>query len=269
MTREKLFDQLWMDYIQFNLAAEKIVFLFKQRGEIIVNDHIAFRTFNDSRINIEKFKSHFIPLGYEEVGDYDFKVKKLSAIHLEHKFDMHAPKIFISQLRLEEFSDYLQDTVQEILNQVSPEQLYNYGFVFSGRLWNTPSYKTYQKLREESEYAAWLYAFGFRANHFTINVNQLNSFTDLFEVNEYLKENGFHLNTYGGEIKGSKEKLLEQSSTLASKVKVGFSEGLYEIPGCYYEFARRHVNKLGEQFNGFIADSANKIFESTDISIQR
>ena len=31
------------------------------------------------------------------------------------------------------------------------------------------------------------------------------------------------------------------------------------IPGCYYEFALRHNN-----FDGFIAGSADKIFESTD-----
>jgi hypothetical protein len=32
-----------------------------------------------------------------------------------------------------------------------------------------------------------------------------------------------------------------------------------DIPACYYEFALRHNN-----FDGFIAGSADKIFESTD-----
>jgi hypothetical protein len=32
-----------------------------------------------------------------------------------------------------------------------------------------------------------------------------------------------------------------------------------KIPGCYYEFALRYNN-----FDGFIAGSADKIFESTD-----
>ena len=33
----------------------------------------------------------------------------------------------------------------------------------------------------------------------------------------------------------------------------------HNIPGCYYEFALRHSG-----FDGFIAGSADKIFESTD-----
>ena len=33
----------------------------------------------------------------------------------------------------------------------------------------------------------------------------------------------------------------------------------HDITGCYYEFALRH-----NKFDGFIAGSADKIFESTD-----
>ena len=43
---------------------------------------------------------------------------------------------------------------------------------------------------------------------------------------------------------------------------VDFTEGMEEIPSCYYEFALRYP-KDGELFQGFVAASADKIFEST------
>ena len=83
-------------------------------------------------------------------------------------------------------------------------------------------------------------------------------------VNDFLKEEGYPLNSSGGEIKGNPEQLLEQSSTLADRVEVSFADGVQIIPGCYYEFALRYPDKEGRIFSGFIAGSADKIFESTD-----
>lgn len=68
----------------------------------------------------------------------------------------------------------------------------------------------------------------------------------------------------GGEIKGTPKELLEQSSIKAGIVKIDFSEGAFEIPGCYYEFARRYPDENGSIYSGFIAKSADKIFESTN-----
>jgi hypothetical protein len=107
---------------------------------------------------------------------------------------------------------------------------------------------------------------GFCANHFTVNVNELENFDSLEEVNDFLEYKKYQLNSSGGKIKGSKEDLLEQSSVLADKIEVEFQEGRFEVTSCYYEFAFRHeVN--GELFKGFIANSADKIFESTDMLI--
>ncbi|MEX0981299.1 MAG: DUF1338 family protein, partial [Bacteroidales bacterium] len=110
----------------------------------------------------------------------------------------------------------------------------------------------------------WVAVYGYRANHFTISINHLNQFNSIQKVNEFLKENGFRLNSSGGEVKGTPEQLLEQSSTLADTISVEFKEGTSEIPSCYYEFARRYSDKNGQLFSGFIAGSADKIFESTD-----
>ena len=43
-----------------------------------------------------------------------------------------------------------------------------------------------------------------------------------------------------------------------------FSDGTRTIPACYVEFALRHPDADGALFGGFIADSADRIFESTD-----
>ena len=137
--------------------------------------------------------------------------------------------------------------------------------MWSGASWKR-SFKTYDALYKESEYAAWTYAYGFRANHFTVNVNQLKKFSDLPKLNNFIKSNGFQLNQSGGEIKGTPEEMLEQSSTMAKDVALEFEEGTYKIPACYYEFAKRYPMADGNLYQGFIAKSADKIFESTNKS---
>ncbi len=37
-----------------------------------------------------------------------------------------------------------------------------------------------------------------------------------------------------------------------------------EIPSCFYEFAKRYPQADGELYTGFVAASADKIFESTN-----
>ncbi|HPE34496.1 MAG TPA: DUF1338 family protein [Bacteroidales bacterium] len=97
----------------------------------------------------------------------------------------------------------------------------------------------HNQLRRESEYAAWLYVYGFCANHFTGSVNGLKKFNSVEKVNSFLKENGFQINDSGGEIKDTSADLLEQLSIKSEMIMVDFEEGTFEIPGCYYEFARR------------------------------
>ncbi len=264
MSYQNLFKTLWDDYTRRNPHAKKVYDTFIARGETVANDHIALRTFNDPRVGVDKLGSIFEAYGYEEKGTYDFHAKKLFAKHYEHS-DPAAPKVFISELLIGNFSHELQTSVKNCIDQIpldtlTPEELIN-----SATSWQL-SHATYKKLLTESEYAAWLYAFGFCANHFTVNVNALHTFTDLADVNSFLKKNGFKLNAAGGEIKGTRQECLEQSSTLAEETTVKFSEGDKQIPSCYYEFAKRYPLPNGELYTGFIAASADKIFESTDVS---
>jgi len=257
MNIDLLLDKMWKMYTSYTPSANQISKLF---NEEVTNDHIAFRTFNTEHLSINRQAKFLEQYGYYHGGDYDFKVKKLKAIHLEND-DENRPKIFLSELLCEEFSNELQNVVVEISEKtkdISPEEL-----LLGGRKWNI-DLETYNTLAKESEYASWLYIWGFCPNHFTISVNHLENFSSLIEVNNLLKKNNFKLNISGGEIKGSKEELLEQSSILADEMPVFFGNSKQILPSCYYEFAKRYPGKDGKIYQGFVAKSADKIFESTN-----
>ena len=171
--------------------------------------------------------------------------------------------MFISELKVEECSPELQAIVAKLVAQVDASKLEGQDFLFGGRLWNL-DFQDYKQLATESEYASWLAAHGYGANHFTVSVNQLNEFTEVQAVNDHLSASGFTINSVGGQVKGSPEVLLEQSSTMADKVEVEFSEGVELVPGGFYEFAKRYPMANGELYTGFVAASADKIFESTN-----
>lgn len=256
-----LLDKMWQDYVAINPLAQKIHDLLSKGEKGIVNDHIALRTFNHPRVTVDVIARPFIDSGYAYSGDYHFPEKKLYAKSYLHP-DANQPKIFISELKLEEFSPALRETVNKLVDQIPKGSEHNFDFTSSGRPWKV-STKIYEDLLKESDYAAWVAAFGYRPNHFTVYINDMKNFSDIRVLNDYLKNNGFKLNASGGEVKGTPEVLLEQSSTLAGNVEVKFEDGSLTIPACYYEFAKRYAGKDGKIYQGFVAASADKIFEST------
>jgi hypothetical protein len=264
MNYQDIFERLWQDYITQNPATKKVYDLLVMEGETIVNDHIAFRTFNDPRIGIDVLAKVFIKNGYEFRGEYHFEQKKLYARHFEHKTDPLAPRVFISELLVDQFSDHMKLVVNEWVNSIPVSLLKSDELIFAGSIITNPSYKVYEKLRIESEYAAWLYVNGFCANHFTVSVNALKEYDTIEKINTFLKNNGFQLNDANGEIQGTPADLLEQSSIKAGIIRVPFQEGDFDIPGCYYEFALRYPDQDGKLYSGFVAKSADKIFESTN-----
>lgn len=259
-----IFDRLWSDYTSQNPEVKRVYDSFIQEGEAVINDHIAFRTFNDPRINIDVLSRPFLQSGYERKGEYTFEKKHLFARHFEHTSRKDAPRVFISALKVEDFSEFLQKTVKDIIDRMPAAVLRSDELIYAGNVWGKPSFEVYEQLRKESEYAAWVYVYGFRANHFTVSVNGLKKLDTLEKVNQFLKNKGFLLNDSEGEIKGTPQELLEQSSTKAGIIDIEFKEGVYSIPSCYYEFARRYPDSNGKLYSGFIAKSADKIFESTD-----
>lgn len=260
MAAESLFDSLWASYITHAPHALHIYKGLVALGEQPLNDHIALRTYGLEGMQIEDLARAFVDCGYERIEAYAFEEKKLDAWHYAHPEG--GPKVFISALRVESLSDEAAACIRTLASQLQDGASRDPIFVNSGRHWRLDA-ATYERLREESEYAAWLAAFGFRANHFTILVNALKHFDSLAALNAHVEAEGLALSDAGGRIKGSPEVGLTQSSTRAQPVNVEFSDRTLRIPGSYYEFALRHEVD-GQLFDGFIADNANRIFESTD-----
>lgn len=264
MTISELLDALWKDYVASTPQAERIHRLLLARGERIRNDHIALRTYDAPGIGITDLARVFESLGWVVAPDhYRFEDKKLRARYWKHP-DPELPKVFISELCVSELSQATQQRIAALVAQLPAGFGQRVDLPWAGRPWNVTRAE-YQALLAESEYAAWVAAFGFRVNHFTVDVGKLSTFPDLVALNAFLVEHGFILNDAGGIIKGTPAERLEQSSTRADSVEVTFTDATAKIPSCYYEFARRYPLPSGELFQGFVPASADKIFESTDV----
>ncbi len=266
MNINEFFNSLWQDYIQSTPQAETIANALREQGETVNNDHVAFRTFNLSPIRLENLEPFILELGYTRYEPYQFPAKKLDAVgYIPPKEGM--PRIFISELRVEELSKPSQAIIHKLVDEVKAEDINDASIFWRGRLWQAPTIEDYQVLANESEYAAWLSIMGLRANHFTIDVNALMKISEIAEMNEFIEGLGFSINESGGRVKGSPAVLLEQASTMASKQPMEFADGkTHIVPTCYYEFAKRYYDESGKLYQGFVAASADKIFESTNAS---
>jgi hypothetical protein len=242
--------------------AERIHHLLSERGEIIRNDHIALRTYGAPNIGIAALALPFEELGWRARDHYRFADKHLTARYWQHP-DPALPKVFISELVLAELSPAANAIIASLLAQLPAGFGERADLPYAGRPWQV-AHAEYTALLAESEYAAWVAAFGFRVNHFTVDVGALSTFPDLEALAAFLVEHGFTLNASGGIVKGSQHDRLEQASTLADTTTVTFTDATVRIPSCYYEFARRYPLPSGELFQGFVPASADKIFESTD-----
>ncbi len=256
---DALLAAMWRDYLAMNPQARAVRDLFEAQGEAVVNDHIALRTFALEPVGIDTLARPFLASGYRQVGSYTFPEKKLRAHHFEAP---GRPLVFISELLVEALEPAVQALIRGLVAQVDPAETERFDFCTSGRPW-TLDRTTWRRIAEASEYGAWVAAHGYRPNHFTVLVNSLEHTGSIEAVNDLLLRNGIELNRAGGLVKGSPEQLLEQSSTMANVVTVDFSDGPLEVPGCFYEFARRYEDAEGQLYRGFIAASADRIFEST------
>ncbi|HEY9136164.1 MAG TPA: DUF1338 domain-containing protein [Pseudomonadales bacterium] len=266
---DTFFSALWAQYIAVAPHAARIRSLLATPEKPLVNDHVAFRTFNTAPINIESIQPWLTQLGYVPLDDYVFEDKKLLAksfVKQDSPQDLenYAPLIFFSELEVDKLSAKAQRIIHKLLEQLDTSKLNGPEFFYSGQLWPAPDFEQYSSLLVESEYAAWLSVMGMRANHFTVLVNALESFHSLPELLSFLEQQGYTMNESGGKIKGSPAVLLEQSSTMADVQPYTFSDRHVEkLPTCFYEFALRYQTAEGKLYQGFVPANADKIFEST------
>ena len=254
-----------------------------KKADDIENDHIAFRTMGVEKLGIQSLEKVFLHYGYQKKEHLFFKEKKLDAYWYAPP-ENHYPRIFISELRVNDLSEAAQKIIHSYTDEVKADPVSQLNlddtiavdeYLHSG-LWRTPTLEDYDQLLAESEYAAWVIFNHYYLNHFTISVHNLpDGYNTLEEFDAFLKNNGFKLNTAGSEIKISPDGKLLQSSTVAEMIEATFADDKRKmIAGSYVEFAER---KVLDQFaslpkdqirrehrrDGFETGNADKIFEST------
>jgi len=251
--------------------------------EDIINDHVAFRTLGVPNLGIKSFEKIFLKHGYQKKEFYSFEAKKLNAYWYAPP-KPNLPRIFISELRVNELSETAQQIIRKYTHSIIKDPVDNIDLnnasevieFFEKPLWELPTLKDFDTLLNESEYAAWVIYNRYYLNHYTISVHELpEGFDRLEKFNEFLIDLGIKLNDSGGIIKTSKDGLLLQSSSVAEMIKADFSDHkTKKIAGSYVEFAERKILPEFQNLNqdqimaehrrdGFETANADKIFEST------
>ena len=284
----KILDGLFATYSERVPNVRKITSEMVKKGMVkdqneIINDHVAFRTMGVENLGIASFEKIFLAHGYEKRNFFHFKVKKLDANWYSPPTP-DLPRIFISELKVDLLSEkvkkiirkYTDSVISDPVDHINLNNAEGVSSFFQNPLWELPSIEDYEALLAESEYAAWVIYNRYYLNHYTISVHDLpDAYCSLERFNEFLKSIGIVLNSSGGEIKTSKDKLLRQSSSVANKVVANFSGNkTREIAGSYIEFAERGVlqqftylpkSKITreQRREGFETGNADRIFEST------
>ncbi len=291
-----LLENLWEQFIARVSYAKTYVDLVTGKGGQIVNDHIALRTFNthtgEQPEGIRAIKHILNFLEYKPVTTYEFKKKKLTAVHFEHPDEMF-PKIFVSQLEVDLLPDWAQqiihNTVVETPYLLSDDSIKLLGVLkkegqlpklaadklvadlaqYFRRPWHAPKKEDVLQLNDVSQYAAWTLLHGNSVNHFTafVNFQKVREWPDLESTCNGLAAAGVPMKESIEGVKGSK---LQQSATLAVKeeVEVIGEDGPEKMNWtyAYYELAERgFIEENGQKklFSGFLGEQATHLFDMT------
>jgi hypothetical protein len=295
LTRE-LLQRLWEQYLKRVSYAQKYVDLVEEKGGNVVNDHIALRTFNthtgEQPEGIRAIKHILNCLEYTPATKYNFTKKKLKAVHFEHPDDMF-PKIFVSQLEVDELPDWAQSIIKSAVKEtpyilsdnsikllgllredgelprVAAEALITDLTQYFRRPWKIPKKENVLQLNDVSQYAAWVLLHGNSVNHFTAYINYQNvaEWPDLEATCKGLALAGVPMKD---SLEGEKGSKLQQSATQAVKeeVKVKGEDGIEKMKWtyAYYELAERgYIEENGKKklFSGFLGEQATHLFDMT------
>uniref|UniRef100_A0A7N0TR83 2-oxoadipate dioxygenase/decarboxylase n=1 Tax=Kalanchoe fedtschenkoi TaxID=63787 RepID=A0A7N0TR83_KALFE len=274
-------------YLNRNPTAKAILELVQSNcEERICYDHLAFRTFAVNGYGIDSMAKFFLDFGYTQREELRFPAKKLKALWFSPPGTEKSssgsgmygplPRIFISELLVDQMSPQAQEIIKRYTHGFGGGEYAALASSVGSLTWGTPSSSEFQQLAGESEYAAWTLVNGYALNHVTISAHRLKShLREINNLNQFIAENGFSLNSEGGVLKVSPDGLLLQSSTVADSRSFHFSDGATApVPCSYIEFAERlvlpqHTNlpvsevKEHHRRDGFEVGNADKIFEST------
>lgn len=296
-----LLNRLWGQYVQRVTYAHRYAEMVLARGGDVHNDHIAFRTLNTHTgtmpSGVPAIARVFTALGYGRKEEYPFQEKKLTAWHYEHRTNPDQPKIFISQLEVDELdaetAELIRESVIDTVDPLSREdiellsilnqgrslseqdatRLVDHLCHFFARPWEAPSREVVEKVNKTSQYAAWTLLHGNSVNHFTAHINKQNvhAWKDIEDTANALKEAGIPMKT---EFEGEAGSKLRQTSTEAVVIPCEVREkdgSIGEIMWsyAYYELAERGMvsDKNGKKvpFNAFLGEQATNLFDMTKV----
>lgn len=291
-----LFTRLWHQFTERVPYATKYKEMVEAKGGKVVNDHLAFRTFNthtgEQPGGILAIRHILSCLNYRIAERYEFPKKKLAAAHFVCR-EEGMPKVFVSQLEVEMLPEWAQELIHnavkdtpyllsdksiELLNLLKengelPTEaagfLLDDLFRYFSRPWEVPPREEVLKLNDISQYGAWVLLHGNSVNHFTALINEqaVAEWPDMEATVAALKANGVPMKDA---IEGERGSPLRQTATLAVKedVDVRGENGTETLTWtyAYYELAERGlVTENGEQllFNGFLTGQAARLFGLT------
>ena len=168
-TLDTILNGLFKTYFERVPDVKKITNAMIKKGwvssqEDIINDHVAFRTLGVKNLGIASFEKIFLAHGYQKKEFYSFEAKKLNAYWYAPPNE-NQPRIFISELRVEELSKEAQDIIYkytenittdpvDLLDLNTPKQVVEF---FEKPLWKLPTLSDYNTLLNESEYLSLIH----------------------------------------------------------------------------------------------------------------
>ncbi|KVI05584.1 protein of unknown function DUF1338 [Cynara cardunculus var. scolymus] len=228
-------------YLSKNPTAKSILELVRSTDvNQICYDHLAYRTFGVNDYGIDSVSKFFLDFGYTQQEELRFPQKKLKALWFS------PPSV--SAINGGSGSGVHGPLPRIFISELIVDQM---------------SVQAQEIIRKYVE----LSGAGYK--HAVV------SSANIKNLNRFIEDNGFKLNSEGGVLKVSPDALLLQSSTVADSIPFEFSDGVKDsVPCSYIEFAERLVlpeyrylpeDKIEEihRRDGFEVGNADKIFEST------